>query len=243
MMTTSILLSLRNLSTPTVLDPASVEAEASALANERPPAGYAIALLADGRFLPLVVAPTAAAEAEQETLAFTLRPCCWHIEPVPPAEGGASGSGPIICSRYEEARWWCERSAETACLLHQASVAALRSECYPDRNVWYREEIERLLREAGYGWPLLPSDEQEQQDVEHGPYCIVETQDADPPGLLAWLEMTPVGDNGDGRAQGRPCCMLPNVHVEASNLDELWKRLYDAVSTVVTRFPTYKESK
>ena len=215
---------------PTAFSAGSVSAEESSVPLQarttgmRPPAGYAIAFLADDRFLPLAVAPTATAEAEQETLAFTLRPCCRHTDPVPPAEGDAPASGPIICSRYDEARWWCERRAETACLLHQASVAALRSECYPDRNVWYREEIERLVREAGYGWPLgEEAGSQEQQGVEQGPCCIVEAQDADPPRLLAWLDMTPVGDKGDG-------CALPNVQVEATNLDELWERLYEAVS-------------
>jgi hypothetical protein len=191
----------------------------------RPPTGSAIALLADGRFLPLAVAPT----TEQETLAFALRHCCWHDDPVPLAEsnGPGSDSDPIICSRYDEALWWCQRHDETTRLLRAVQAATLRSACYPERNVWYQEEIERLVREAGYEWPLLrEAGSQEQQGAEPGPCCIVEAQDADPPRLLAWLDMTPVGDKGDGGA-------LPNLHVEAANLDELWERLYDAVCTVL----------
>jgi hypothetical protein len=225
MMTTSMLL-LRNLSTPTTFAPASAEADASALANERPPTGYAIALLADGRFLPLAVAPT----AEQETLAFALRPCSQHDDPVPLAEGDcpASGSGPVLCLTYQEALWWCQRRAETAHLLRAIQAATLRSECYPERNVWYREETERLLRQAGYDWPAWPEsadgdeDEKKRETESKGPCCIVEALDGCPR-LLAWLDMTPVGDKGDGGA-------LPNVQVEAANLDELWERLYEAVS-------------
>jgi len=225
MMTTSMLL-LRNFSTPTVLDPVSAEGDSFAPANERPPAGYAIALLADGRFLPLSVAPT----AEQETRAFALCPCGWHDDPVPPAEGDCPGRGAILYASYQEALWHCERHYETACLLQEIGAATLSSECYPERNVWYREETERLLREAGYEWPTWPEsrdgdeDEQKREAQSKGPCCIVEALDGGPR-LLAWLELQ--------RAGGCPRCPLSHLHVEATNLDELWERLYDAVRTVL----------
>lgn len=217
----------REAPTPFASGSVSAEGDSFAPANERPPAGYAIALLADGRFLPLSVAPT----AEQETRAFALCPCGWHDDPVPPAEGDCPGRGAILYASYQEALWHCERHYETACLLQEIGAATLSSECYPERNVWYREETERLLREAGYEWPTWPEsrdgdeDEKKRETESKGPFCIVEALDGCPR-LLAWLDMTPVGDKGDGGA-------LPNVHVEAANLDELWERLYDAVRTVL----------
>jgi hypothetical protein len=224
MMTTSMLL-LRNLSTPTVLDPVSAEGDSFALANERPPAGYAIALLADGRFLPLTLMPLG-----EEALTFALCQCGWQTDPIPLAEGEYSSPGHIICASYQEALWQCERHYETACLLREIGAATLSSECYPERNVWYREETERLLRQAGYEWPAWPEsrdgdeDEKKRETESKGPFCIVEALDGCPR-LLAWLELR--------RASGYPRCSISNLHVEAANLDELWERLYDAVRTVL----------
>jgi hypothetical protein len=136
----------------------------------------------------------------------------------------------IVCDSYPDALAWCKWRAEIPSLLYQAQVAALRSECYPERNVWYQEEIERLLCEAGYGWPTSPQSREgdaEKRDAEqNGPCCIVESLDGCPR-LLAWLELRRTGE--------RPRCPLSHLHVEAANLDELWQRLYEAVSTILAR--------
>jgi hypothetical protein len=191
-----------------------------------PPKGYAIARLADGRFVPLGTVPF----QPDEPLAG-LFPLRWSAELIPQAQTRHASDGDLIAfPTYQQALWWCQRRAETACLLHHASVAALRSECYPERSVWYREETERLLHEAGYDWPGLSEsadgdeDEQKRETESKGPFCIVEALDGCPR-LLAWLELR--------RASGCPRCSISNLHVEAANLDELWERLYDAVRTVL----------
>jgi hypothetical protein len=221
--------SLRKRSTQTASDGASAEAEAeaeAAPAQELPPAGYAIARLADGRFAPLGTVPF-----QPDEPLVSLFPLRWSAELIPQAQACHASDGDLIAfSTYQQALWWCQRRAETARLLYQAQVAALRSECYPERNVWYQEEIERLLREAGYGWPTSPQSREgdaEKRDAEqNGPCCIVESLDGCPR-LLAWLELRRTGE--------RPRCPLSHLHVEAANLDELWQRLYEAVSTILAR--------
>lgn len=213
-----------------------------------PPTGYAIATLHNGRFLPLLLLSPDYDRLESYVLC---RLSCYD-DPVPQALGLQSSSDDVICSTFEEALWRCERRDETARLLQEARVAAMRSECYPERNSWYREEIERLLHEAGYGWPGQPeSGEEEKREAEgNGPFCIVEAQDC--PRLLAWLEVTVQTDSreslagtdaqsGDNDASllwrnEREHCPILNLHVEAANLDELWERLYEAVNTVIVRF-------
>jgi hypothetical protein len=237
----------------------SAEPTVSLLARETgalPPIGYAIATLSDGRFLPLTIVPS----AYEETLAFALCKLSRHTDPVPPAEGFWPSSGPIICSTYDEALWWCQRQDETARLLRAVRAVTLRSECYPDRNVFYKEEIEHLLREAGYCWPgLLESGDGEKRDTEsNGPFCIVEAQDHSR--LLAWLEITVQAESWESHAgidtqlvddavalmwgyeENHHHCSILNLHVEAANLDELWVRLYEAVSTIIDRKCT-KESR
>jgi hypothetical protein len=195
-----------------------------------PPPGYAIARLADGRFAPLGTVPF-----QPDEPLVSLFPLRWSAELIPQAQACHASDGDLIAfSTYQQALWWCQRRAETARLLYQAQVAALRSECYPERNVWYREETERLLRQAGYDWPGLPEscdgdgdgDEQKRDAESKGPCCIVEALDGCPR-LLAWLELRRAGE--------RPRCPLSHLHVEAANLDELWQRLYEAVSTILAR--------
>src|SRR5579875_696567 len=200
-----------------------------------PPPGYAIARLADGRFAPLGTVPF----QPDEPLA-SLFPLRWSADLIPQAQARHACDGDIIAfPTYQQALWWCQRRAETVCLLHHASVAALRSECYPERNIWYQEEIERLLYQAGYDWPTWPEsrdrdgDEEKRESGSKGPFCIVEALDGCPR-LLAWLELQ--------WANERPRCPLSHLHVEAANLDELWVRLYEAVSTIIDRKCT-KESR
>ncbi len=224
-----------------------------------PPPGYAIARLADGRFAPLGTVPF----QPDEPLA-SLFPLRWSAELIPQAQARHACDGDIIAfPSYQQALWWCQRSAETVCLLHHASVAALRSECYPERNIWYREETERLLHQAGYDWPTWPEsadrdgDEEKRESGSKGPLCIVEALDGCPR-LLAWLEVTAPTECRQNRAETetlsgktptslqwaneRPRCPLSHLHVEAANLDELWVRLYEAVSTIIDRKCT-KESR
>ncbi len=213
-----------------------------------PPPGYAIARLADGRFAPLGTVPF----QPDEPLAG-LFPLRWSAELIQEAQARHASDGDLIAfPTYQEALGWCQRRAETTRLLSQAAVAALRAECYPERNVWYREEIERLLHEAGYGWPALPeSDDEEKRDAEkYGPFCIVEALDGHPR-LLAWLEVTKQGERWEPESRAasetaaaktspslpwaseRPFCPFSHLHVEAANPDELWERLYEAVSTLL----------
>jgi hypothetical protein len=234
----------------------SAEPSVSILARETgalPPVGYAIATLFDGRFLPLAIVPS----AYEETLAFALCKLSRHPDPVLQAEGFWPSSGPIICSTYDEALCWCQRQDEAARQLREVQAVTLRSECYPERNIWYREEIERLLHEAGYGWP--EQDDEKKRDREsNGPFCIVEAQDS--PRLLAWLEVTVQAASCEGHAridtqlvddavgfmwgyeENHHHCSILNLHVEAANLDELWVRLYEVVSTIIDRKCT-KESR
>lgn len=213
-----------------------------------PPTGYAIATLSNGRFLPLLILSPDHNRLESFVLCRLSR----DDDPVPQALGLQPGGDDCICSTYDEALWWCERRTETTRLLSQAAVAALHSECYPERNKWYREEIERLLHEAGYCWPKQSeSGDKEMRNAEgNGPFCVVEAQDC--PRLLAWLEVTVQADNRENLAgtetqsenndtsllwgNERKHCPILNLHVEAANPDELWERLYEALSRVIASF-------
>ena len=189
-MTTTLLPSRRD-----ALAPSSRPAEQAM--NLLPP-GYAIAQLADGRYLPLTVLPLSREDGPVSLCEFF-----WQVEPIPPATGDWPRTGPIICDSCAEAVALCERRAETPQLLVEAGRQATAAECHPERSVWYQDEIVSRLREAGYSWP--PSE-------RNGPCFLV----ASPTGITAWL---------DADSLSLPALHL---RVEAANPDEMWERLYAA---------------
>jgi len=168
-----------------------------------PPPGYAIAQLADGRCLPLTVLPLPDKEGGTDR-PVSLCELYWQVEPIPPATGDWPRTGPIICDSCAEAVALCKRRAETLRRFLEAGRQATAAECYPERAVWYHDEIVFRLREAGYSWPPSEPDE---------PCFFV----ASPTGITAWLDADSLS--------------LPALHlrVEAANPDEMWERLYAAV--------------
>lgn len=178
----------------------SVSTERDVVANScpPPPPGYAIAALPDGRFLPMSVLLLSHEDAAEST--FSLCGLYWQNEIIPPAIGDWPRVGSIICQTYTDAYSFCERDAETPHLLLDTVRLAAVAECYPDRNIWYRDEIERLLREAGYCWP----------ERDDGPCSVVTTTG----GLSAWIH-----------ARDLTFAEM-HLHVRAANLDEMWEALY-----------------
>lgn len=230
-MTTPSLASERE---PLILSSSDSAEPASCLASltrtresELPPGGYAIAVLSDGLFLPLCLLPApptsvpASLSEDEGAYSLSLRKLSWYSDLIPQAFGNLLSSDPASGCTYDEALWWCQRHAETVSLLSEMQGAAVCSECYPERNIWYREEIEHLLRANGYDW----SDEPD----ENGPFCFVATQQT----LLAWLDIHIGSKNNPAGAPSPRSLPGLNLHVEAINLDELWMCLYEAVSTIL----------
>lgn len=163
-----------------------------------PSPGYAIAALPDGRFLPMSLLLLSHEDAAE--VSYSLCGLRWQHEIIPPAEGDWPCTGPIICQTYTDAHNACERCAETPRLLLDTEQLAVRAECYPDRNVWYHDEIEHLLREANYSWP----------ESNDGPFSITATTG----GISAWIH-----------ARDLTFAEM-HLHVRAANLDEMWEALY-----------------
>jgi hypothetical protein len=166
-----------------------------------PPPGYAIAALPDGRFLPMSLLLLSCENAAE--VSYSLCGLRWQHEIIPPAEGDWPCTGSILCQTYTDAHNVCERCAETPRLLLDTEQLAVRAECYPDRNVWYRDEIEHLLREAGYC----------RQESNDGPFSITPMTG----GISAWIHAR------------TPTSAEIHLHVQAANLDEMWEAFYQGV--------------
>jgi len=170
-----------------------------------PPAGFAVARLPDGRYAPGTVPGR---PGESAALVCLLR---WSGEIVPQAldSGAAAGDDLIAFATYDEALCWCERRCENAWILLDWLTHAVQTEVYPERNVWFRDEIERRLREVGYSWPA---------DAD-GPFDLSATH----VDIRAWLNAGSL--------------LLPalSLHIEASHLDEMWEALYAAVEATIAR--------
>lgn len=179
----------------------SATAEHDRAAFPLPPPGYAIATLPDGRFLPVSVLLLSFDEVAESSI--SLCGLHWQNEIIPPAGGDWQRTGSIICRTYADAQGWCERCAETPHLLLESKHLAAMAECYPDHNAWYRDEIERLLREANFCWP----------DRREGPFSIATTTS----GISAWIHVH------------SPTSAEMHLHIQAANLDEMWEALYAAV--------------
>ena len=173
-------------------------------ATRLPPAGYAVARLPDGRYAPGTVPGS---PGESAALVCLLR---WSGEIVPQAlDGGQDGTDLIAFATYDEALCWCERRCENAWILLDLLTHAVQTQVYPERNVWFRDEIERRLREVGYSWPA---------DAD-GPFDLSAT----PVDIRAWL---------DAGSLHLPALSL---HVEAPTIDEMWEALYAAVEAAIGR--------
>jgi hypothetical protein len=166
-----------------------------------PPPGYAIAALPDGRFLPMSLLLLSREDAAE--VAYSLCRLRWQHEIIPPAEGDWPCTGPIFCQTYTDAHNVCERCAETPRLLLDTEQLAVTAECYPDRNGWFRAEIEHLLREAGYCWP----------ESNDGPFSITPTTGS----VSAWIH-----------ARSLTFAEM-HLHIQVANLDEMWEVLYQRV--------------
>ena len=185
----------------------SATAEHDRAAFPLPPPGYAIATLPNGRFLPMSVLLLSLDGMAESSL--SLCGLHWQNEIIPPAGGDWPRTGPIICRSYAGARDFCERCAETPHLLLESQHLAVMAECYPDRNAWYRDESERLLREAGYCGP----------NEMDKPFFIVTTVS----GISAWIHAS------------SPSSAAVHLHIQAANLDEMWEALYTAAFTAFGR--------
>jgi len=181
----------------------SIPAECDAVPGDcpLPPPGYAIATLPDGCFLPMSVLLLSREDAIEVSL--SLCGLHWQDEIIPPAGGDWPRTGSIICRTYAEAYSFCEQCAETSRLFLESERLAVVAECYPDRNVWYRDEIERLLHEADYCWP----------GRNDGPFSIISMTGS----ISAWIH-----------ARSLTSAEM-HLHIQAANLDEMWEALYAVV--------------
>jgi type II secretory pathway pseudopilin PulG len=121
----------------------------------------------------------------------------------------------LAFATYDEALWWCRRRDETIHVLCEIESLAVQSECYPERNAWYRDEIERLLTDAGYTWSASDP---------AGPFFLTACTDS----IDAWIvtEMPTAGASA---------C---HIQIEASNFDAMWEDLYGAVAKRVRKEPS-----
>jgi hypothetical protein len=180
--------------------------ELTSTADRLPPPGYAVAILADGRAAPLGIVPYQCSDQEhtQDGPPCGVYTLDWQFEVVPPASGYWGRSGIIVFPTYADACRWCRRRQENASLLNRCQEQATQAECYPERSVWYREEIERLLRETGYHWPCRTPD---------GPFLLV-VYATD---VSLWIHAS------------SPYLPTFSLHLQASNPDDAWEQAYAAV--------------
>jgi hypothetical protein len=174
-----------------------------------PPPDYAIAILPHGLYAPLGVIHARSPDAPITTV-YALHQ---HSELVPMAEPdwpryhNTDESTLLAFATYDEALWWCRRREDTIAVLTAIEALTVQTEMYPDRNVWYRDEIEQLLHDAGYSWSASDPD---------APFFLMACTDS----IDAWM-------NAEMRTAGTSAC---HIHITASHVDELWEDLYAAVA-------------
>ena len=106
--------------------------------QEALPDGYAITQLSDGRFYPLRVSWKPYTD---------IYPLSWEAQRVPFAYGPRSASGIVSFADRKLAVQYCHRQHEESPLLREMAQTLQEREVYPERNVWYQEEIQRLVQE------------------------------------------------------------------------------------------------
>ena len=106
--------------------------------QEALPDGYAITQLSDGRFYPLRVPWKPYTD---------IYPLSWEAQRVPFAYGPRSASGIVSFADRKLAVQYCHRQHEESPLLREMAETLQEREVYPERTVWYQEEIQHLLHE------------------------------------------------------------------------------------------------
>ena len=106
--------------------------------QEALPDGYAVAQFADSRFYPL--------RAQTEPY-VSIEPLSWNAQRIPFARGSHSTRGIVSFAERKLAVQYCHRYHEEFPLLWEMAQTVWEHEVYPERNVWYREEIQHLLHE------------------------------------------------------------------------------------------------
>nr|HET6902326.1 hypothetical protein [Ktedonobacteraceae bacterium] len=122
--------------------------------NHALPSHYGVAQLASGRFYPLYVSGEEPGELELSPSFSCLH---WGDQRIPFALGSTPREGVVSFEQHTHAIQYCQRNEEEFALLWQWQQYACQAELYPERNAWYRDEIERLAH-AG-DCPLLLSRE------------------------------------------------------------------------------------
>jgi len=109
--------------------------------NHALPPHYGVAQLASGRFYPLYVSGEEPGEPELSPSFYCLR---WEDQRIPFALGPLRREGVVSFAQRTQALQYCQREKEAFDLLWQWQQRACQAELYPERNAWYRDEIERL---------------------------------------------------------------------------------------------------
>lgn len=104
--------------------------------QESLPSGYTVAQLDDGRFYPL------RARIGEYVDLSTMH---WTTQYVPFALGPQPTRGTVSFAHRQLAEQYCHREHEEFTLLWNAAQHGWNQEIYSERNVWYREEILRLV--------------------------------------------------------------------------------------------------
>ena len=181
--------------------------------NQLPPPGYAVAILPDGRAAPLGIVPyqPTGNEDTPDVLPFGVYTLDWQFEAVPPACDQWPRTGIITFPTYTDACLWCWRRQENISLLKRCQEQAMRAECYPERSVWYRKEMKRLLRETGYHWSHRTPD---------GPFLLVVSSTE----VSLWIHAS------------SPYLPAFSLHLHASNPDDAWEQAYATVAKMLGKF-------
>lgn len=102
------------------------------------PPHYGVVQLANGRFYPLY------AFGDETSASPSLSYLRWDLQAIPFAQGPMPEQGPVSFPCQSQAIEYCQRDNEEFDLLWYWNKHACEQELYPERNVWYREEMERL---------------------------------------------------------------------------------------------------
>ena len=111
------------------------------------PVSYNVAVIElEGRFYPVRIKR----DKDTRTIKLDSAPhLLWDIEVlfgIPPAQGPFHRQGVVSFSKHHHALAFCHRNQEEFGVLWHWQEVAARTEAYPERNAWYREEIRELAK-------------------------------------------------------------------------------------------------
>jgi len=151
--------------------------------------------LANGRFYPVRV-------EQNELVIDSLSRLTTRFEVIPLAVGPHLHLPQVErgFSRREDAIAYCLRRSEEWPLLYECNTRATESELFPERNAWYRAEIERIVR----AHDLFAS---RRDPISLSVYST---------SVSAWVSLSLGGK-------------YQSLHIEAPTMDEAWKALYQCV--------------